>query len=57
MEYVRNKIIKNDGLKFNNFGKRYKSFAEAAEEITKVKGTNKSKILQQNCKEDTKAKK
>jgi len=29
-EYVRNKIIENNGLKLNNFGKRYKSFAELA---------------------------
>jgi len=35
-EYLRSKIIENNKLKFNNFRKRYKSFAEAASEIEGV---------------------
>ena len=35
--YIKKKIIKNNGLKINNFGQRYKSYTEATKEQSETK--------------------
>ena len=50
IEYVHSKIIKNNRLKLNNFGKRYKSFAVAAEEAEKLPQKNIKEKSQKNNK-------
>ena len=42
-DYIRKKIIENNGLKWNNFGCRYKSYAKATEEYTSISKTSLAK--------------
>ena len=57
-DYIKKKIIENNSLKINNFGQRYKSYAEATnEQSDNKKEKPKTKDKEQNSTKKTKNKK